>query len=111
MSGLEGPRHVVSISSSEEVAGVCAESSSLADTTRDASDCSSFPIPALSSLTMSSMPALNVEQVLSDLTLDEKVKLLSGQDTWSTYPVARLNIPSITVRAGSLAPIDLRTLY
>ena len=43
------------------------------------------------------MSSLNVDQVLRDLTLEEKVKLLSGQDTWSTYPVERLNIPSITV--------------
>jgi beta-glucosidase len=54
---------------------------------------------------------VNVDQVLTDLTLDEKVKLLSGQDTWSTYPVARLNIPSITVCAGSSAQIDPRILY
>ncbi|KAL3481509.1 glycoside hydrolase superfamily [Aspergillus californicus] len=43
---------------------------------------------------------LNVDQALSDLTLDEKVKLLSGRDTWSTYPVERLNIPSITTTDG-----------
>jgi hypothetical protein len=42
--------------------------------------------------------SLNVDQILTDLTLEEKVTLLSGQDTWSTHPVERLNIPSITVR-------------
>jgi hypothetical protein len=41
---------------------------------------------------------LNVDQILTELTLEEKVQLLSGQDTWSTHPVERLNIPSITVR-------------
>lgn len=43
-------------------------------------------------------PSLNVDQLLSELTLEEKVGLLSGRDTWSTHPVERLNIPSITVR-------------
>jgi beta-glucosidase len=41
---------------------------------------------------------LNVDQILTELTLEEKVQLLSGQDTWSTHPVERLDIPSITVR-------------
>lgn len=45
---------------------------------------------------------LNVDQVLSELTLEEKVKLLSGRDTWSTYAVERLNIPSLTVRSCEL---------
>jgi len=43
------------------------------------------------------MPALNIDQVLHDLTFEEKIQLLSGQDTWSTHPVERLGIPSITV--------------
>ncbi|KAF6823830.1 beta-glucosidase j [Colletotrichum musicola] len=43
---------------------------------------------------------LDVEDVLSNLTLDDKIKLLSGRDTWSTYPVERLNVPSITVTDG-----------
>ncbi|KAH6879844.1 glycoside hydrolase superfamily [Thelonectria olida] len=43
---------------------------------------------------------LNVDQVLSDLTLEEKVKLLAGRDTWSTHPVERLNIPSVTTTDG-----------
>lgn len=45
-------------------------------------------------------PSLDVDQVLSELTLEEKIELLSGRDTWSTYPVERLNIPSITVRCS-----------
>lgn len=44
------------------------------------------------------MPALNVDQVLRDLTFEEKIQLLSGRDTWSTHPVERLGVPSITVR-------------
>jgi len=44
------------------------------------------------------MPALNVDQILRDLTFEEKIQLLSGRDTWSTHPVERLGVPSITVR-------------
>lgn len=48
---------------------------------------------------MSSSP-LDVEHVLSNLTLDEKVSLLAGRDTWGTHAVERLSIPSITVCYG-----------
>jgi hypothetical protein len=40
---------------------------------------------------------VNVGQALRELTIEEKVKLLSGRDNWSTQPVERLNIPSLTV--------------
>ncbi|KAM0554888.1 hypothetical protein ACHAPJ_006623 [Fusarium lateritium] len=43
---------------------------------------------------------LNPDHILNDLTLEEKIKLLSGRDTWSTYPVERLKIPSITTTDG-----------
>ncbi|SCO90264.1 related to beta-glucosidase [Fusarium oxysporum] len=43
---------------------------------------------------------LDLNQILSDLTLEEKIKLLSGRDTWSTHPVERLGIPSITTTDG-----------
>ncbi|KAL6912621.1 hypothetical protein FSST1_010381 [Fusarium sambucinum] len=47
------------------------------------------------------MPVLvDVGHALKELTIEEKVKLLSGKDNWSTYPVERLNIPSITVTDG-----------
>lgn len=60
---------------------------------------------SLLSLTMS--PSLNVEQLLSELTLEEKIELLSGRDTWSTHPVERLNIPSITVRCFQDSRLDV----
>ncbi|KAM5367998.1 hypothetical protein ACJZ2D_009712 [Fusarium nematophilum] len=44
--------------------------------------------------------SLNVDQLLSELTLEKKIEILSGQDTWSTHPVERLNIPSITTTDG-----------
>lgn len=39
-----------------------------------------------------------MDRVLAELTLDEKIKLLAGKDTWSTFAIERLSIPSITVR-------------
>jgi beta-glucosidase len=41
-----------------------------------------------------------VEALLSQLTLKEKVALLSGLDIWRTVPVERLGIPSITMTDG-----------
>lgn len=46
-------------------------------------------------------PLLNVEQLLEELTLQEKISLLAGKDTWSTQNIERLDIPSITVSAPS----------
>lgn len=45
-------------------------------------------------------PAFDVEQVLSELTLQEKVQLLCGQDAWHLHGVERLNVPSITLTDG-----------
>ncbi|KAK2929051.1 Glycoside hydrolase, family 3, N-terminal [Fusarium oxysporum f. sp. vasinfectum] len=47
------------------------------------------------------MPLLvDVDHALKELTIEEKVKLLSGKDNWSTYPIERLNIPSLTATDG-----------
>jgi beta-glucosidase len=40
------------------------------------------------------------EALLSQLTLKEKVALLSGRDIWRTVPIERLGIPSITMTDG-----------
>lgn len=51
---------------------------------------------------MSSKPEIEkrVEELLKELTLSEKVALLSGQDIWNTVAVKRLGIPSITMTDG-----------
>src|SRR5512136_422745 len=41
-----------------------------------------------------------VEALLSQLTLKEKVALLSGLDIWRTAPIERVGIPSITMTDG-----------
>lgn len=41
---------------------------------------------------------IDVEKVIQELTIEEKVQLLAGKDTWTTNSIDRLNIPSITVR-------------
>jgi hypothetical protein len=43
------------------------------------------------------MGLINVDKVLTELTLHEKIELLSGHDTWRTKAIERLNIPAITV--------------
>lgn len=46
------------------------------------------------------MADFDIEEVLSQLTLTEKIGLTAGIDFWHTYPVERLNIPSIRVSDG-----------
>ena len=41
-----------------------------------------------------------IEALVNQLTLKEKVALLSGLDIWRTVPVERLGIPSITMTDG-----------
>ncbi|KAJ4264255.1 hypothetical protein NW762_005449 [Fusarium torreyae] len=43
---------------------------------------------------------MDVEKIIEELTIGEKVKLLCGQDTWSTFPIERLSVPSITTSDG-----------
>ncbi len=43
---------------------------------------------------------VRVEALVSQLTLKEKVALLSGLDIWRTVPIERLGIPSITMTDG-----------
>jgi hypothetical protein len=44
-----------------------------------------------------------VEELLSQLTLAEKVSLLAGADMWHTVPVERLAIPTLKVTDGRAA--------
>ncbi len=42
-----------------------------------------------------------VEELLGEMTLKEKVSLLSGQDVWNTVPIPRLGIQSLTMTDGT----------
>jgi len=43
---------------------------------------------------------VNIDQLLEELTIEEKCHMLVGQDSWHTYPVERLNIPSVMMADG-----------
>ncbi|UPK96510.1 hypothetical protein LCI18_007445 [Fusarium solani-melongenae] len=43
---------------------------------------------------------INIENAIEQLTLEEKVKLLAGQDTWGTWANDRVGIPRITTSDG-----------
>ncbi len=43
---------------------------------------------------------LDVERVLSELTLEEKASLCLGSDFWHTAPVERLGVPAVMVTDG-----------
>lgn len=42
----------------------------------------------------------NIADVVQELTLDEKIILLSGKNWWETVPIPRVNVPSIKVTDG-----------
>jgi beta-glucosidase len=41
-----------------------------------------------------------VSELLAQMTLEEKISLLSGKDSWQTVSIERLHIPSITMTDG-----------
>lgn len=43
---------------------------------------------------------LKYEEIIKQLTLEEKASLMSGKDFWTTVPIERLNIPSIFLSDG-----------
>jgi len=43
---------------------------------------------------------IDLEKLLSQMTLDEKISMLAGKDLWQTVPVPRLGIPSIKMTDG-----------
>lgn len=51
-------------------------------------------------MTNHSMKELDIEQLIQELTLSEKISLLAGVDTWHTVPIKRLGIPSIRTSDG-----------
>ncbi|KAJ6007445.1 hypothetical protein N7540_011421 [Penicillium herquei] len=42
----------------------------------------------------------DIEKLIKQLTQEEKISLLSGEDFWHTVPIPRLNIPSIRLSDG-----------
>ena len=53
-----------------------------------------------------STQGLDVPGILAQLTLEEKVTLLDGEDFWRTSPLERLGVPSLLLSDG---PHGLRT--
>lgn len=51
---------------------------------------------------------MNIKNILSQLTLEEKAKLTMGKNAWSTWNIDRLNIPSLKMSDG---PHGLRNQY
>lgn len=47
------------------------------------------------------MAIINPDELLAQLTSEEKIRLLSGDDMWHTVAVPRLNIPRVRVRQVS----------
>ncbi len=43
---------------------------------------------------------MDIEQLISELTLEEKVSMLAGHDFWTTEPIERLGIPQLKVTDG-----------
>ena len=50
------------------------------------------------------MPFINPDSVLQSLTLDDKIRLLSGDDMWHTAPVQEAGVPRVRV---GLVPTEL----
>ncbi|KAK4541987.1 hypothetical protein LTR36_007187 [Oleoguttula mirabilis] len=46
------------------------------------------------------MASIDVEKVLAELTLDEKISLLAGRDFWHTVPIPKHGIPSLRTSDG-----------
>ncbi|KAK5133616.1 hypothetical protein LTR08_007564 [Meristemomyces frigidus] len=46
------------------------------------------------------MASIDVEKVLAELTLDEKIALLAGKDFWHTVPIPKHGIPSLRTSDG-----------
>ncbi|KAK6199618.1 beta-glucosidase [Scheffersomyces amazonensis] len=54
----------------------------------------------MSPIKTSSSKELDIDYLIENLTLPEKISLLAGKDFWHTVPIPRLNIPSIRVSDG-----------
>jgi hypothetical protein len=56
---------------------------------------------------------LDPDALLLQLSSEEKIKLLSGDDMWHTVPVPRLGIPRVRVSScySSVARVPVLTVY
>ena len=43
---------------------------------------------------------MNIDELISQMTLEEKASLMSGGNFWNTKPVARLGIPAMMLTDG-----------
>ena len=43
-----------------------------------------------------------IEALIAQMTLEEKISMLAGADTWHTVPIKRLGIPAIRVTDGPI---------
>ncbi len=43
---------------------------------------------------------MDIQKIISELTIDEKISLLCGKDSWHTHDIARLGVRSIQVNDG-----------
>lgn len=43
---------------------------------------------------------MSIKEIIAQMSLDEKVSLMSGQDFWSTAPIERLGVPSMFLADG-----------
>ena len=43
---------------------------------------------------------MDVEELISQMTLEEKAAVMMGRNTWKNYGVKRLNIPELTLSDG-----------
>lgn len=43
------------------------------------------------------MHSVNIDALVAELTIDEKISLLAGASTWHTVAIDRLSIPALKV--------------
>ena len=46
---------------------------------------------------------IDIDKIVNELTLEEKISLLSGFNSWYTNKIERLDIPSIKMSDGPMA--------
>lgn len=46
------------------------------------------------------MASIDIDKLINELTLDEKISLLAGKDFWHTFPIPSKSIPSLRFSDG-----------